>query len=78
MNTTVKRTIYGVLFLLVMLAGMLWNRYGFLALFLAIDAGMLVEFYRMTLGKSHKTVQAGAIVTALSAFLLSAAVSEVV
>lgn len=75
MNTTVKRTIYGVLFLLVMLAGMLWNRYGFLALFLAMDAGMLLEFYKMTLGSSHKTVQAGALVTALAAFLLVALVS---
>lgn len=54
MNTTVKRSIFGVLFLAVMLGGLLLNRWVFTILFSFISWCMLDEFYRMTMGKSYK------------------------
>ena len=57
MNPTVKRTIFGVLFLAVMLGGLLFNRILFTILFSIISLIMLGEFYRMTMGKSYRTLQ---------------------
>ena len=53
MNTTVKRTIFGIIFLIVMLAGFLINQYTFGILFLVMTVGMLWEFFHMNMGKSH-------------------------
>ena len=57
MNSTVKRSIFGVLFLAVMLGGLLLGRWAFLILFAFIDMVMLDEFYRMTMGKSYRWLQ---------------------
>ena len=57
MNTTVKRSIFGVLFLAVMLGGLLFNRWAFSILFSFISFVMLEEFYRMTMGNSYKRLQ---------------------
>ena len=57
MNSTVKRTIFGVLFLAVMLGGLLFNKILFIILFTLISWGMLTEFYRMTMGSSYRALQ---------------------
>ena len=57
MNPTVKRTIFGVLFLAVMLGGLLFNRIVFIILFSLISYIMLGEFYRMTMGSSYRALQ---------------------
>ena len=57
MNSTVKRSIFGVLFLAVMLGGLLLGRWPFQVLFAFIDLVMLDEFYRMTMGKSYRWLQ---------------------
>ena len=54
MNTTVKRTIFGVLFLIVMIGGFIFNKYLYGALLLFMVVGMMHEFYAMTLGNKHK------------------------
>jgi len=57
MNNTVKRSIFGVLFLAVMLGGLLFNKTLYTVLFAFITFVMLGEFYRMTMGKAYKTLQ---------------------
>lgn len=69
MNGTVKRTIFGVLFLAVMLGGLLFHAYLFAALLGFICAGMLWEFYKMTLGAQMKRQQWLAICSGTLAFL---------
>ena len=54
MNTTVTRTLSGLVFLAVMLSGFLINQYIFGALFLAMLIGMLWEFFHMNMGRQHK------------------------
>ena len=57
MNTTVKRTIFGVLFLAVMLGGLLFNGVIYTILFSFISFVMLTEFYKMTMGGSYRMLQ---------------------
>lgn len=57
MNGTVKRTIFGVLFLAVMLGGLLFHETLYVILFGFITAVMLFEFYRMTMGKAYEKIQ---------------------
>lgn len=54
MNTTVKRSIFGVLFLAVMIAGLLMNKFFFGALLLFMQTGMLWEFFQMNMGQQYK------------------------
>lgn len=51
MSNTVKRSIFGILFIAVMLAGLLINKYGYAALMLFILVMMMHEFLHMTVGK---------------------------
>ncbi len=51
MSNTVKRGIFGVVFIAVMLAGLLINEYGFAALMMFIMVVMMQEFLHMTVGK---------------------------
>lgn len=69
MNSTVKRTIFGVLFLAVMLGGLLFSQIAFVILFAFITAVMLYEFYRMTMGNSWKDMQVAAILVGVLIFL---------
>lgn len=57
MNATVKRTIFGALFLVVMLGGLLWHQDAFFFLFLFISAQMQREFYRINMGNSYSFLQ---------------------
>lgn len=69
MNSTVKRSIFGVLFLAVMLGGLLFNENLFAVLFAFITLVMLKEFYRMTMGKAYEASQRTAIVIGVVFFL---------
>jgi phosphatidate cytidylyltransferase len=69
MNSTVKRSIFGVLFLAVMLGGLLFSQIAFVILFAFITAVMLYEFYRMTMGKAYKNIQYTAILFGTLIFL---------
>ena len=69
MNGTVKRSIFGVLFLAVMLGGLLFYETLFVILFAFITGVMLYEFYRMTMGESYKDLQRSGIVVGVFIFL---------
>lgn len=57
MNTTVKRSLSGTVFLAVMLGGLLLGKWPFTILFAIITSIMMEEFYRMTMGKSYRRLQ---------------------
>ena len=69
MNGTVKRSIFGVLFLAVMLGGLLFSVIPFVLLFAFITGVMLFEFYRMTMGKTYPVMQLTAVVFGILLFL---------
>ena len=69
MNGTVKRSIFGVLFLAVMLGGLLFYETLYVILFAFITGVMLFEFYRMTMGESFKDLQRSGIVVGVFIFL---------
>ena len=71
MNSTVKRSIFGVLFLAVMLGGLLFNDFLYTILFAFITIVMLKEFYRMTMGMVYQQSQRSAIVMGVIFFLAS-------
>jgi len=69
MNGTVKRTIFGVLFLAVMLGGLLFYETLYVILFAFITGVMLYEFYRMTMGESSKDLQRSGLFVGIIIFL---------
>ena len=69
MNTTVKRTIFGVLFLAIMLGGLLFHPVAYSVLFLFMTIVMMWEFYRMCMGNNYKTAQYIAIALGACLFL---------
>ncbi len=69
MNSTVKRSISGVLFLAIVLGGLLFNEVPFVILFAFITAVMLYEFYRMTMGETYKNLQIEGIILGLFFFI---------
>lgn len=69
MNTTVKRTIFGVLFLAIMLGGLLFHPLAYAILFLFMTVGMMWEFYKMTMGNRYKPAQYIAIALGACLFL---------
>ncbi|MBO7396863.1 MAG: phosphatidate cytidylyltransferase [Bacteroidales bacterium] len=68
MNNTVVRTIYGVIFLLVMIAGMLLHPLAYCALALFAMEVMLWEFFRMSIGTDLPLQRILAMITAAVAF----------
>lgn len=70
MNATVKRSIFGLLFLAVMLGGLLFHQAAFAVLFLFISVWMLREFYAMTLGNSLRSLRNAALVAGGALFVL--------
>ncbi|MBO4341374.1 MAG: phosphatidate cytidylyltransferase [Bacteroidales bacterium] len=69
MNTTVKRTLSGTVFLGVMLAGLLFHPALYAVLFICMSCGMLVEFYRITMGKRYMLSRILAIVLGGATFM---------
>lgn len=70
MNTTLKRSLAGMVFLAVMVGGLLWNVGSFAALMLFAGIGMLREFFRMTVGKRVPWSRAAAYSVFLLSFLI--------
>lgn len=68
MSNVVKRSLSGLLFLSVMLAGLLINQYCYAALLTFMMVTMLYEFYRMTLGDRFRRSRILAIITGVLAF----------
>ena len=71
MNATVKRSIFGVIFLAVMLGGLLFYETLYVILFAFITGGMLWEFYRMTMGDSYRDLQRSAVSAGVLIFLVA-------
>ena len=69
MNTTVKRTVFGALFLVIMLGGLLFHPALFAALFLFMTVVMMWEFYRMTMGNKYNPAQHIAILLGACLFM---------
>ena len=70
MNNLTVRTLSGIGFVIVMLAGLLVDKFLFAALVLFIMTVMMLEFYRMTIGGGYRTQQALAIAAAVILFVL--------
>jgi len=70
MNNLVTRSISGVGFILLMLAGLLINQYFFAVLVVFVMVCCMYEFYRMSMGRRHPVARYTAIVTGVVLFLL--------
>lgn len=70
MNTTLKRSISGLVYLVVLIACILWCKYSFLAVMLFFCACMQHEFMSMTMGRKYIWSQILAIFAGLSFFSL--------
>ena len=68
MNSTVTRSISGLVFLVVMIGSLLGGKFFFLPLFLFIQAQMMKEYYQITLGNKHIAVRNAAIAVAILSF----------
>lgn len=71
MSNTVKRGIFGVIFIGVMLAGLLLSEFIFAPLMMLILSGMMAEFHKMTVGRKFLLCRILALVTSLSFFGLT-------
>jgi CDP-diglyceride synthetase len=69
MNNTVKRTLSGICFLAIVIAGLLVNKYLYAALITFMMVTMLYEFYRMTMGELFPRTRGLAIVLGCCSFL---------
>lgn len=70
MSNSMVRALSGTGFVLVMLACLLLSEYSFGVLFLLLMVGMMIEFYRMTMGDSYLVARIFAIAGAVSLFVL--------
>ena len=70
MNNLLLRTLSGIGFVLIMMAGLLIDKFLFAALVLFVMAVMMAEFYRMTIGEGFKTQRILAIVAGCIMFAL--------
>ena len=70
MNNTIKRTISGVAFVGIMLAGLLLDRFLFAALMMFIMGIMMHEFYTITMGARYRFSRILAILSGEVLFLL--------
>lgn len=70
MNNLMIRTLSGIGFGIIMLAGLLVNKFIFAGLVVLVMCLMMVEFYRMTMGSSYKFSRVLAIFSAVVQFVL--------
>mgnify|MGYP007102010951 FL=1 len=70
MSNSIVRALSGTGFVLVMLFCLLFSKFTYGVLILLIMVGMMVEFYRMTMGDSYLISRILAIVSAVSLFVL--------
>lgn len=71
MNNTLKRSLSGILFLAIVLGGLLVDKYLYAVLFTFMTAGMLHEFFRMTMGDRYRASQYLAMAAGAILFILS-------
>ncbi|MBR0239881.1 MAG: phosphatidate cytidylyltransferase [Bacteroidales bacterium] len=69
MSNTVKRSIFGILFIGVMLAGLLLDKFVFATLMIFIMIGMMMEFHKMTVGTKFLLCRILSIITAVVFFV---------
>ncbi len=74
MKNLISRTLSGIIFLVVMVFGVIWDRTLFGALFLLILYVALREFYTISLGQRYVIQQKIGLLTAVAAFVLVAGV----
>ena len=65
MNNVTVRAISGVVFILVMLACLMFNKFLFAGLMVFIMSVMLLEFYKITMGNSYTGSKVLAIIAAI-------------
>lgn len=70
MNSTVTRTISGIVFLVIVVASILLNKFLFGTLFLFILVCMMYEFYHITMADKYMWPRIIAIITGSTAFIL--------
>ena len=70
MSNSAVRALSGTGFVIIMLFCLLFSKFTFGVLVLLITVGMMVEFYRMTMGDSYVISRIFAIVAAVSLFVL--------
>lgn len=70
MNNTVVRTISGIVFIGIILGGLLVNKFLFALLIIAMMAGMMNEFYVMTMGDRYRFSRLLAILSGITLFIL--------
>lgn len=70
MNNTVTRTISGIAFIATIVLCLLLSKYLFGWLMLSIEIGLMIEFYRMTMGARYKFSRILAILTGVTLFIL--------
>lgn len=71
MKTVIIRSISGLAFLIVMVAGLLLHKFSFAALMLIILVGCLLEFYAMTMKKRFKSSRTMAVISSVILFSLA-------
>ena len=69
MNTTVTRTLSGIVFLAVMISGLILHPYYYGALMAVLLLGLLWEFYHMNLGERHRVPRSIAMLSGLALFV---------
>jgi len=70
MSNSAVRALSGTGFVIIMLFCLLFSKFTFAVLVMLITVGMMVEFYRMTMGDSYVISRILAIVAAVSLFVL--------
>lgn len=68
MNTLCKRTLSGIVYLVVLVSCVLYSKYSFLAVMLLFCGVMLHEFMKMTMGNEYRMSQTLTIITGISYF----------
>ena len=71
MNTLVKRTLSGLVFLAIMVGGLLFNQYSFAVLMLLILIVSMIEFYQMTMQDRFGISRSWAIISSVFLFCLA-------
>lgn len=71
MNTLVKRSLSGLVFLAVMVGGLLFNQYSFAVLMLLILIVCMIEFYEMTMQDRFGISRSWAIISSVFLFCLA-------
>ena len=72
MNNFWKRTLFGALFVAIMLGGILFCKYGFLLLFFLLNMFALLEFYNRSSNESPGWVHGMGLITGSFIFILTA------